>query len=500
MLFVESRAARCAALKEFVMLRLLAFVVALFAVAVSADLRAQTTAEGATFYANFNCTRSGCHTPRDSRISRGTSWTTIFNAANGGVTEMTAVLGQLGGVSEYQAQALSCFVQSWFGPPTDPWCAGTAAGLQMPSQVGFGVQTVGTTTSPVAATITNSGGSAITITNVASDNAAEFPITGNSCVGTLNAGASCQITVTFRPASTGTRSANISVFVSGSATPQQFLAFGAGEAATGGSNYTGLYWNSPAGSEDGWGLNVSHQGDTMFVTWFTYDANRKGWWLVMIANKTAEGVYKGDLLETSGPAFSTVPFNPSGSAVTNRKVGSGTLDFVSTEGPKFEIEIGTQPKITKRITRQLLGTAPIAVCATRTGSATAATNYQDLWWAAPARSEDGWGINLTHQGDTIFATWFTYDIDRTPMWLVVTAQKTANGVYSGRLYRTTGTPYNAATYSGFGFTDVGSLTLTFANGNSATMSYTINGVAPATVTQTKSIIRQVLVEPGTVCQ
>ncbi len=238
----------------------------------------------------------------------------------------------------------------------------------------------------------------------------------------------------------------------------------------------------------------------MFVTWFTYDANRKGWWLVMIANKTAEGVYKGDLLETHGPAFSTAPFNPGGSAVTNRKVGSATLDFASTEGPKFEIEIGTQPKITKRITRQLLGSAPIAVCTTGSGNAAAATNYQDLWWAAPARSEDGWGINLTHQGDTIFATWFTYDTDGAPMWLVVTAQKTAPGVYSGRLYRTTGTPYNATAYSGFGFTDVGGLTLTFANGNSATLSYAINGVASTTVTQTKTILRQVLVEPGTVCQ
>ncbi len=379
-------------------------------------------------------------------------------------------------------------------PPT------TSGALQMPSPVGFGVQTVGVTSGAQSTLITNTGGSSVTITSVTLDNAEEFAITTSTCSGTIPAGGQCLLAFTFRPASVGTRSANVTITTNGTGSPQAFLVFGAGQAAAGGSNYTGLYWNSPAGSEDGWGLNVSHQGDTMFVTWFTYDANRKGWWLVMIANKTAEGVYKGDLLETRGPAFNTVPFNPSGNAVTNRRVGSATLDFASTEGPKFEIEIGTQPKITKRITRQLLGTAPIAVCATATGSATAATNYQDLWWAAPARTEDGWGINLTHQGDTIFATWFTYDTDGTPMWLVATAQKTAPGVYSGRLFRTTGTPYNAAAYSGFGFTDVGSLTLTFANGNSATMSYTINGVASTTVTQTKSIIRQVLVEPGTVCQ
>src|SRR5262249_5295456 len=36
----------------------------------------------------------------------------------------------------------------------------------------------------------------------------------------------------------------------------------------------------------------------------------------------------------------------------------------------------------------------------------ASVNYQGLWWAAPAASESGWGINLAHQGDTIFASWF----------------------------------------------------------------------------------------------
>ena len=37
-------------------------------------------------------------------------------------------------------------------------------------------------------------------------------------------------------------------------------------------------------------------------------------------------------------------------------------------------------------------------------------NYQGLWWNAPAASESGWGINFAHQGDVIFATWFTYDL------------------------------------------------------------------------------------------
>ena len=49
----------------------------------------------------------------------------------------------------------------------------------------------------------------------------------------------------------------------------------------------------------------------------------------------------------------------------------------------------------------------ILPAATQTG-----TNYGGLWYNAPAESEAGWGINFAHQGDVIFATWFTYDAER----------------------------------------------------------------------------------------
>src|SRR5437763_1941020 len=123
-------------------------------------------------------------------------------------------------------------------------------------------------------------------------------------------------------------------------------------------------------------------------------------------------------------------------------------------------------------------------------------NVQGLWWATPAASESGWGINFAHEGDTIFATWFTYDTDHTPLWLSVTASKTAAGVYSGTLYRTTGPAFSAVPFDPAAVTrtSVGSATLTFSNGNNALFAYTVNGVA-----QSKSITRQVFSPPGTVC-
>ena len=61
------------------------------------------------------------------------------------------------------------------------------------------------------------------------------------------------------------------------------------------------------------------------------------------------------------------------------------------------------------------------------GGAQAAANYQGLWWNAPAGSESGWGINLNHQGNTLFATWFTFGLDGKPLWLVGLGDRDAGG-------------------------------------------------------------------------
>lgn len=96
---------------------------------------------------------------------------------------------------------------------------------------------------------------------------------------------------------------------------------------------------------------------------------------------------------------------------------------------------------------------------------------------------------MTQEGATIFGTWFTYDLDGTPLWLSVTATDTAPGVY-----RTTGPPFNAVPFNSADvvLTAVGMATFTFDDGNDATFANTVNGVS-----QTKAITRQVFRSPGT---
>jgi hypothetical protein len=45
---------------------------------------------------------------------------------------------------------------------------------------------------------------------------------------------------------------------------------------------------------------------------------------------------------------------------------------------------------------------------------TSAPNYTALWWGGQA--ESGWGINVNHQGDILFATLFDHDTSGNPMW------------------------------------------------------------------------------------
>lgn len=256
--------------------------------------------------------------------------------------------------------------------------------------------------------------------------------------------------------------------------------------------FQGLWWNAPAGSESGWGLNIAHQRDTIFATWFTYDATGKAWWLSMTAPLMAGNVYSGTLYQTQGPPFNAVPFNPA--LVTATPVGTGTLTFANPDNGTFACTVNGVTQA-KSITRQVFGPLPTCVFGMQANLALA-TNFQDLWWNAPAGSESGWGINFAHQGDTIFATWFTYDLDGTPLWLSVTAPKTAATAYSGTLYRTTGPSFNAMPFNPANvvLTPVGIASFTFVDGNHATFAYTVNGVS-----QTKQITRQVFQAPGTVC-
>src|SRR5690348_1835665 len=73
---------------------------------------------------------------------------------------------------------------------------------------------------------------------------------------------------------------------------------------------------------------------------------------------------------------------------------------------------------------------------------TFSTDATDLWYAAPAESEAGWGVNVVQQDDVLFLTMFVYAPSGFPTWFVGSntafSGKSGNAlVYTGPLYATT---------------------------------------------------------------
>jgi hypothetical protein len=251
----------------------------------------------------------------------------------------------------------------------------------------------------------------------------------------------------------------------------------------------GLWWGSA--SESGWGVNLTQQGATLFATWFTYDTDGTGLWLVMPNGARAgTDAYSGILYRTTGPSYDASSFDAS--LVTKAAVGTATLTFSDANNGTFTAVVNGVT-VAKPITRQVYG-ATVPTC-TAGGSASAA-NYQDLWWRSNG-AESGWGINITHQGDVIFATWFTYDANGKGLWLVASnVVKTGNGTYSGALYRTTGPAFDTSQWdpSQVKVATVGAITLSFSDASNGVLTAVVNGRTIA-----KPIAREVFAAPASVC-
>jgi hypothetical protein len=96
----------------------------------------------------------------------------------------------------------------------------SAPGLS-PSSLAFASQAVGATTSAQTITLTNSGNADLSVNSIAVSgaNAGDFT-QSNNCGSSVAAGASCAISVTFKPAASGTRTAAVTVSDNAAGGPQ----------------------------------------------------------------------------------------------------------------------------------------------------------------------------------------------------------------------------------------------------------------------------------------
>ena len=102
--------------------------------------------------------------------------------------------------------------------------------LSMPGSVAMLDQRVGTASASSTVTVSNVGNAAVTITSIASSNAAEFPIGSSTCT-TVNAGGLCTFGITFQPSAAGRRSSTVTVASDGIGNPQSIAVSGTGNGA-----------------------------------------------------------------------------------------------------------------------------------------------------------------------------------------------------------------------------------------------------------------------------
>ncbi len=120
------------------------------------------------------------------------------------------------------------------GSPQSVTLTGTGVGplaALSPTSVSFPVTLLGSRSTGIAVTLSNTGNATLTISSIAitGTNSADFAQT-NSCGTSLAAGARCAITVTFAPRAAGSRSATLNVSDNSTGSPQTATLGGSGTA------------------------------------------------------------------------------------------------------------------------------------------------------------------------------------------------------------------------------------------------------------------------------
>jgi hypothetical protein len=161
--------------------------------------------------------------------------------------------------------------------------------------------------------------------------------------------------------------------------------------------YKGMWWASPADSEPGWGINLEHQADTIFASWYTYDVHGDAWWLTATLVDDGNGAFHGDAYETSGPPFNSIPFD--GNQVTYRRVGWMAIQFADRNNGHFDYEIN-RVRQSRSIERYTFAEDPIMI---------EEVEYNDVQASATAFlvGETAFG-NLSSSSDE---DWFSVEIN-----------------------------------------------------------------------------------------
>lgn len=249
---------------------------------------------------------------------------------------------------------------------------------------------------------------------------------------------------------------------------------------------SGVWWNP---DESGWGLFVVDQGNAMGSVWFTHDSDGEPVWFLAPTTPQADGSQRGSLHRFTGVPLAQIQGQASDPGTV---IGETRMQFSGANALSFSYTVNGQTR-TRELKRFDFGGQDI-VCRASTGPRIDAQNFSDMWWNP---SSSGWGLHISHVGENLYFSWYTYDSDREPVYYIGETRRQADGSYAGELFRSKdGTPFQLidGAPANAGTDRVGSTRLRFSSGTQASFEYTIGNV-----TQSKSIERFVFGSTPGVC-
>jgi len=213
--------------------------------------------------------------------------------------------------------------------------ASSTAGFSLSStSLEFATQEVGIASAPQSATLTNVGNASLTISSidVAGSNSSDFTVT-NNCGSSLAPSDQCTLTVAFKPASAGTRSASVRFADNAAGSPQTVNLAGTGIAPAVSLSTTSLSFGIQA-------VAITSAAETVTLT-------NTGSAALSISNLSVAGTNLGDFAEIAdtcrgsvaagGTCIIGITFTPSGggqrtAALSIKDNAPGSPQTVSLSG------------------------------------------------------------------------------------------------------------------------------------------------------------------------
>jgi hypothetical protein len=171
------------------------------------------------------------------------------------------------------------------------------------------------------------------------------------------------------------------------------FAMQAHAANTWGTDMSDMWWNP---NESGWGANIAHQQEVVFLTLYVYGTDSRVRWYVGPDLPSSGGglTFSGALYETTGPYFGGA-FNPT--AVTSRVVGSATVTMTSASAGTLTYSVDGVV-VTKSIQRQSFRTSDM------TGDYTGALVGSVEGCGAPSNFANTADLSIAQVGSTFTLT------------------------------------------------------------------------------------------------